>query len=140
MEEYRLHTLPNGIRVVHKQVPHTQIAHWGIMLDIGSRDEQPHQQGLAHFWEHMAFKGTQKRKSYHIINRLETVGGELNAYTTKEKVCFHASLLASHSDKAIELLSDITFHSVFPEKQIEKGRCVILEEMAMYHESPEDAS
>jgi len=87
MEEYRLHTLPNGIRVVHKQVPHTQIAHWGIMLDIGSRDELPHQQGLAHFWEHMAFKGTQKRKSYHIINRLETVGGELNAYTTKEKVC-----------------------------------------------------
>jgi predicted Zn-dependent peptidase len=109
------------------------------MLDIGSRDEQPHQQGLAHFWEHMAFKGTQKRKSYHIINRLETVGGELNAYTTKEKVCFHASLLASHSDKAIELLSDITFHSVFPEKQIEKERGVILEEMAMYHDSPEDA-
>lgn len=139
MEEYRLHTLPNGIRVVHKQVPHTQIAHWGIMLDIGSRDEQPHQQGLAHFWEHMAFKGTQKRKSYHIINRLETVGGELNAYTTKEKVCFHASLLASHSDKAIELLSDITFHSIFPEKQIEKERGVILEEMAMYHDSPEDA-
>ena len=139
MEEYRLHTLPNGIRVVHKQVPHTQIAHWGIMLDIGSRDELPHQQGLAHFWEHMAFKGTQKRKSYHIINRLETVGGELNAYTTKEKVCFHASLLTSHSDKAIELLSDITFHSIFPEKQIEKERGVILEEMAMYYDSPEDA-
>lgn len=139
MEEYRLHTLPNGIRVVHKQVPHTQIAHWGIMLDIGSRDEQAHQQGLAHFWEHMAFKGTQKRKSYHIINRLETVGGELNAYTTKEKVCFHASLLASHSDKAIELLSDIAFHSIFPEKQIEKERGVILEEMAMYYDSPEDA-
>ncbi|WP_428666609.1 M16 family metallopeptidase [Runella sp.] len=139
MEEYNLHTLPNGIRVVHKQVPHTQIAHWGIMLDIGSRDELPYQQGLAHFWEHMAFKGTQKRKSYHIINRLETVGGELNAYTTKEKVCFHASLLASHSDKAIELLSDISFHSIFPEKQIEKERGVILEEMAMYHDSPEDA-
>ncbi len=139
MEEYQLHTMPNGIRVVHKQVPHTQIAHWGIMLDIGSRDELPHQQGLAHFWEHMAFKGTQKRKSYHIINRLETVGGELNAYTTKEKICFHASLLASHSDKAIELLSDITFHSIFPEKQIERERGVILEEMAMYHDSPEDA-
>ncbi|MFN4147380.1 MAG: M16 family metallopeptidase [Runella sp.] len=139
MEEYNLHTLPNGIRVVHKQVPHTQIAHWGIMLDIGSRDEQFHQQGLAHFWEHMAFKGTKKRKSYHIINRLETVGGELNAYTTKEKICFHASLLASHSEKAIELLADIAFHSVFPEKQIEKERGVILEEMAMYHDSPEDA-
>ncbi|WP_234735645.1 M16 family metallopeptidase [Tellurirhabdus bombi] len=139
MEEYELYTLPNGIRIVHKQVPHTQIAHCGIMLDIGSRDEQPHQQGLAHFWEHMAFKGTKKRKSYHIINRLETVGGELNAYTTKEKVCFHASLLGIHFEKAIELLSDIAFHSVFPEKQIEKERSVILEEMAMYYDSPEDA-
>ncbi len=109
------------------------------MLDIGSRDELPHQQGLAHFWEHMAFKGTKKRKSYHIINRLETVGGELNAYTTKEKVCFHASLLGIHFEKAVELLTDIAFHSVFPEKQLEKERSVILEEMAMYYDSPEDA-
>ncbi|TAF02393.1 MAG: insulinase family protein [Runella slithyformis] len=131
--------MSNGIKIAHKQVQHTQIAHWGIMLDIGSRDEGPHQQGLAHFWEHMAFKGTKKRKSYHIINRLETVGGELNAYTTKEKVCFHASLLDTHSDKAIELLADIAFHSVFPDKQIEKERGVILEEMAMYHDSPEEA-
>lgn len=139
MEEYQVHTLPNGIRVAHKQVLHTQIAHWGIMLDIGSRDELENQQGLAHFWEHMAFKGTQKRKSYHILNRLETVGGELNAYTTKEKICFHASLLATHSEKAIELLVDIAFHSIFPEKQIEKERSVILEEMSMYKDSPEDA-
>lgn len=139
MEEYELYTLPSGIRIVHKQVNHTQIAHCGIMLDIGSRDEKPHQQGLAHFWEHMAFKGTQKRKSHHIINRLETVGGELNAYTTKEKVCFHASLLGIHFEKAVELLSDIAFHSVFPEKQIERERSVILEEMAMYYDSPEDA-
>ena len=86
MEDYDVYTLPNGIRIVHKQMPHTQIAHCGIMLDIGSRDERPDQQGLAHFWEHMVFKGTKKRKSFHIINRLETVGGELNAYTTKEKV------------------------------------------------------
>ncbi|WP_128545933.1 M16 family metallopeptidase [Larkinella soli] len=139
MEDYEVHTLPNGIRIVHKQIPHTQIAHCGIMLDIGSRDEQPHQQGLAHFWEHMAFKGTKKRKSFHIINRLETVGGELNAYTTKEKVCFHASVLGLHFEKATELLADIAFHSVFPEKQIEKERSVILEEMAMYYDSPEDA-
>src|SRR6187431_2394662 len=89
-EEYQIHTLSNGIRIAHKQVPYTQIAHCGIMLDIGSRDELPHQQGLAHFWEHMAFKGTEKRSSFHIINRLENVGGELNAYTTKEKICFHA--------------------------------------------------
>ncbi|MBD2703000.1 insulinase family protein [Spirosoma sp. BT702] len=139
MEDYEVYTLPNGIRIAHKQIPHTQIAHCGIMLDIGSRDELPHQQGLAHFWEHMAFKGTEKRKSYHIITRLETVGGELNAYTTKEKVCFHASVLGVHFEKATELLADITFHSVFPEKQIERERDVILEEMAMYYDSPEDA-
>lgn len=139
MEDYEVYTLPNGIRIAHKQMPYTQIAHCGIMLDIGSRDEQPHQQGLAHFWEHMAFKGTEKRKSYHIITRLETVGGELNAYTTKEKVCFHASVLDAHFEKATELLADITFHSIFPEKQIERERGVILEEMAMYYDSPEDA-
>ena len=139
MEDYQLYTLPNGIRIVHKQVLYTQVAHCGIMLDMGSRDELPHQQGLAHFWEHLAFKGTEKRKSHHIINRLETVGGELNAYTTKEKVCFHASVLETHLERAIELLADITFHSVFPEKQLEKERGVILEEMAMYYDSPEDA-
>ncbi|WP_221390458.1 pitrilysin family protein [Dyadobacter sp. NIV53] len=138
-EDYQLHTLSNGIRIAHKQVPHTQIAHCGIMLDIGSRDELPHQQGLAHFWEHMAFKGTEKRSSLQIINRLENVGGELNAYTTKEKICFHASVLDDHFEKAIDLLADITFHSVFPEKHIEREKNVILEEMSMYVDSPEDA-
>lgn len=139
MNEYDLITLPNGIRVVHKHVTHTKIAHCGIMLDIGSRDENPSQQGLAHFWEHMAFKGTQKRKAFHIINRLESLGGELNAYTTKEKICFYASTLDIHFDKSVELLTDITFNSVFPEKQIEKEKQVILEEMSMYQDSPEDA-
>jgi predicted Zn-dependent peptidase len=139
MEDYHIHTLPNGIQVVHKQVPHTKIAHCGFTLDIGSRDEKPHQQGIAHFWEHMAFKGTTKRKSFHILNRLESVGGELNAYTTKEKICFHASVLDLHFEKAMELLTDITFDSVFPEKQIEKERHVILEEMSMYYDSPEDS-
>lgn len=138
-DEYELFTFPNGIRLAHKQVTNTRIAHCGIMLDIGSRDEQPHQQGLAHFWEHMAFKGTEKRRSHHIINSLERVGGELNAYTTKEKICFHASVLDEYFAKAADLLTDITFHSVFPEKQIERERNVILEEMAMYYDSPEDA-
>lgn len=138
MEEYQVHTFPNGIRVAHKQVTHTQIAHCGIMLDIGSRDEQPHQQGLAHFWEHMAFKGTTHRSAYHILNSLERVGGELNAYTTKEKICFHASVLKENFPKALELLTDITFNSIFPEKQVERERNVILEEMAMYQDSPED--
>jgi len=139
MESINHHTLPNGIRIVHRQVTHTTISHIGIMLDMGSRDEKAHQQGLAHFWEHMAFKGTQKRSSLQIINRLEIVGGELNAYTTKEKVCFHASVLTPHYERALELLSDITFNSIFPDKQVERERGVILEEMAMYYDSPEDA-
>ena len=139
MSEYELHTLPNGIRVAHKQITHTKVVHCGFILDIGSRDERPEQHGLAHFWEHMAFKGTKKRKAYHILNRLDAVGGELNAYTTKEKICFYASLLDRHFESALELLTDITFDSVFPEKQIERERNVILEEMSMYYDSPEDA-
>jgi predicted Zn-dependent peptidase len=139
MPEYQIHTLPNGIRIVHKQVLHTKIAHSGFIMDIGSRDELPDQQGLAHFWEHMAFKGTLKRKSFHILNRLESVGGELNAYTTKEKICFYSSVLDKHFEKSFELLTDITFHSIFPEKEIEKERGVILEEMSMYLDTPEEA-
>lgn len=139
MVDYELITLPNGIRLVHKQVNNSKIVHCGFMLDIGSRDEKPSQAGIAHFWEHMAFKGTQKRKAFHILNRLDSVGGELNAYTTKEKVCFHASVLESYFEQAFELLADITFDSVFPEKQIEKERNVILEEMAMYEDTPEDS-
>ena len=139
IEDLHIHTFPNGIRLVHKQVQATQISHVGVMLDIGSRDEKPHQQGLAHFWEHMAFKGTSKRNAFHILNRLEVVGGELNAYTTKEKVCFHASVLKQHYERAIELLTDIAFHSIFPEKLVDRERNVILEEMSMYYDSPEDA-
>ena len=139
MLDYHIHTLSNGIRVVHKQVAHTKIAHSGFILDIGSRDELPDEQGLAHFWEHMAFKGTEKRRSFHILNRLESVGGELNAYTTKEKICFYSSVLDKHFEKSFELLTDITFHSIFPEREVEKERGVILEEMSMYLDTPEDA-
>jgi predicted Zn-dependent peptidase len=138
-KEYELIELPNGIRVIHKHVTHTKIANVGLMLDIGSRDELPEEQGLAHFLEHMVFKGTSKRNSFHIIDRLESLGGELNAYTTKEKICFYASLLDNHVEKAVELLADITFNSTFPEKQIVKEKTVILEEMAMYKDTPEDA-
>jgi predicted Zn-dependent peptidase len=139
MEDITIFTLENGIRVVHKQVTNTKILHCGIILDIGSRDENPQQYGIAHFWEHMAFKGTSRRKAYHIINSLDSVGGELNAYTTKEKICFYASVLDSFDDKAVELLADITFNATFPEKQLEKERQVILEEMAMYQDTPEDS-
>ncbi|MDN3205496.1 M16 family metallopeptidase [Algoriphagus sediminis] len=131
--------LPNGIRIVHQEVLHTRLVHCGFILNIGSRDETKEQEGLAHFWEHMAFKGTKKRKTFHILNRLESLGGELNAYTTKEKVCFYASTLKDHYPKSAELLFDITFNSTFPEKQIEKERQVILEEMAMYRDSPDDS-
>jgi len=139
MMEYGLVELENGIRVVHKPTANTKIAHVGIMLDIGSRDENAEEQGLAHFWEHMAFKGTKRRNSFHILNRLESVGGELNAYTTKEKICFYASVLQEHLDKAVELLVDITFHATFPKHQIDREKMVILEEMAMYRDTPEDA-
>lgn len=139
MSEYHLIQLSNGIRIAHREQPNTRIVHCGVMLDIGSRDENESQVGLAHFWEHMAFKGTKKRKSYHIINRLESVGGELNAYTTKEKVCFYASVLDQHFEKSAELLADITFNSVFPDKQLDMERGVILEEMSMYQDAPEDA-
>jgi predicted Zn-dependent peptidase len=132
------HTFENGIRWVHKEVTNTQIAHCGFILNVGSRNETPQQQGLAHFWEHMAFKGTQKRNAFHILNRLEAVGGELNAYTTKEKICFYASFLEKHYERALELLADITFFPTFPPHQIERERGVILEEMSMYLDSPED--
>ena len=139
MNSIHQHTLSNGITVVHRQVLHTEISHLGIMLDIGSRDELAGEEGLAHFWEHMAFKGTKKKNNLQIINRLEVYGGELNAYTTKEKICFHASILSPYFERALELLTDITFESVFPEKELEKERSVILEEMSMYYDAPEEA-
>lgn len=139
LKDYDIHTLPNGIRIIHKQVTNTKISHCGFILDIGSRDEAPHQLGMAHFWEHLAFKGTEKRKAYHILTRLDAVGGDLNAYTTKEKICFHASVLEEHFEKALDLLTDITFHSIFPEKEIQKEKRVILEEMSMYLDDPADA-
>lgn len=109
------------------------------MLDIGSRDEKESELGLAHFWEHMAFKGTKTHNSNYILNRIDSLGGELNAYTTKEKICFHASLLDKHFEKAVQLLTDITFNSIFPQKEIDKERQVILEEMAMYADDAEDS-
>jgi len=136
---HQIKELANGIRIVHQEVSHTRLVHCGFVLNIGSRDETKEQEGLAHFWEHMAFKGTKRRKTFHILNRLESLGGELNAYTTKEKICFYASVLKDHYSKAAELLFDITFNSTFPTKEIEKERHVILEEMAMYRDSPDDS-
>lgn len=139
MRNFTQYRLPNGIRVVHNHITTSKIVHCGIMLDIGSRDETTANQGIAHFWEHMAFKGTRKRKAYHILNRLDSLGGELNAFTDKEKILFYASLRDVYFEKAVDLLTDITFDSVFPENQIERERNVILEEMAMYQDDPEDS-
>ena len=138
MSEFNFLHLENGITVIHKQVTNSQIAHSGFVLNVGTRDESSEEEGIAHFWEHMAFKGTSKRKAFHIINRLEIVGGELNAYTTKEKIYFYSSVLKNHYERSFELLTDITFNSVFPEKEMEKEKGVILEEMAMYKDAPDD--
>jgi predicted Zn-dependent peptidase len=127
------------MRVVHQRITTTAIVHCGLILNIGSRDEDIHNQGIAHFWEHMAFKGTKKRKTLDIINTLDAVGGELNAYTDKEKIAFYASARKEYFERSVDLLSDITFHSIFPEKELEKERGVILEEMSMYFDSPDDS-
>lgn len=110
-----------------------------MALEVGSRDESAANQGIAHFWEHMAFKGTKKRSALDIIKSLESVGGELNAYTDKEKIVFYASVRSEYFELAVDVLSDITFNSTFEEQQIERERGVILEEMTMYHDDPEDS-
>ncbi len=139
MTDHTIKLFGNGIRLVHKKVNNTKIIHCGIIMDIGSRDEPIEIQGITHFWEHMAFKGTKTRNSYRIINSLESVGGDLNAFTTKEKICFHASVLNEYFERAIDLLTDIAFHSTFPIKEIEKERKVIIDEMMMYDDLPEDS-
>jgi predicted Zn-dependent peptidase len=130
-----LHTLNNGIRLVHYRIPGL-VAHCGIIINAGSRDETDPEHGIAHFIEHMLFKGTKKRKAYHILSRLEDVGGELNAYTTKEETAVHASFLKEDYERAIELISDITFNSVFPGKEIEKEKDVVIEEINSYLDNP----
>jgi predicted Zn-dependent peptidase len=131
------HTLGNGIRLVHHTIPGL-VAHCGIIMNVGSRDEKEKEHGVAHFIEHMLFKGTEKRKAYHILSRLEDVGGELNAYTTKEETAIHASFLKEDYERAIELISDITFNSVFPEKEVEKEKDVVIEEINSYLDNPSE--
>lgn len=130
-------TLDNGIRLVHLRIPGL-VAHCGLIINAGSRDETLSEHGIAHFIEHMLFKGTKKRKAYHILSRLEDVGGELNAYTTKEETAIHASFLKDDYARAIELISDITFNSVFPEKEIEKEKDVVIEEINSYLDNPSE--
>ena len=128
-------TLGNGIRLVHHPLPGI-VAYCGLVINTGSRDESAEEQGMAHFIEHMLFKGTGKRKAYHVLSRLEDVGGELNAYTTKEETAVFASFLKDDYERAIEILHDITFNSVLPEKEIEKEKDVIIEEINSYLDNP----
>ncbi|MBI5010419.1 MAG: insulinase family protein, partial [Bacteroidia bacterium] len=130
-----IHTLPNGIRLVHAPVS-GMVAHCGLIINAGSRDELQGEHGIAHFIEHMLFKGTKKRKSYHILSRLEDVGGELNAYTTKEDTAIYASFLRDDFERATELIADITFNSIYPEKEIKKEKDVVIEEINSYLDTP----
>ena len=127
--------LPNGIKILHKYRPGA-IAHMSLMVNTGMRDELPNENGLAHFVEHMLFKGTKKRKAYHVLSCLENVGGELNAYTTKEETCIHASFLKEHYNKAIELIADIAFNSVYPANEVDKEKEVIIDEINSYRDNP----
>jgi len=138
MTDYQVHTLPNGTRVLFKHAAST-ITHCCFIVNAGSRDELEHQTGLAHFIEHLLFKETERRNTNEILNRLELVGADLNAYTTKEYTCIHASLLNQHLERTIDLFEDILFHSTFPEEEQEKERGVILDEIASYLDQPEEA-
>lgn len=130
-----IYTLPNGIKILHKHRPGA-VAHLALMVNTGMRDELSNENGLAHFVEHMLFKGTKKRKAYHILSCLENVGGELNAYTTKEETCIHASFLKEYYNKAIELISDVAFNSTYPTNELEKEKEVIIDEINSYRDSP----
>ena len=129
------HTLGNGIRLVHHRT-NGMVAHCGLIINTGSRDEKTLEHGMVHFIEHMLFKGTRKRKAYYILSCLDNAGGELNAYTTKEETAIHASVLKEDFEKAVDIISDITFNSVFPEKEIAKEKDVIIEEINSYLDNP----
>ena len=134
MEFYK-YTLPNGIRGIHRQVK-SGVVHCALAINAGSRDEQPSEYGLAHFTEHGFFKGTMRRKAHQVNCRLENLGGELNAYTTKEDTTIHATVLKNDFAKAVELISDVAFESLFPEKELAKEREVIADEINTYKDSP----
>jgi len=135
--EYQTHTLTNGLRFIHLRM-NGPVSHAALMVNTGSRDEKEDEQGIAHFIEHVIFKGTSRRKAYHIISRLEDVGGEINAYTAKEETCIHASFMTEYMPRALELFSDIFFNSVFPAKELEKEKEVILDEINSYQDTPSE--
>jgi len=135
--EYQIIQLNNGIRLVHK---HTEayVAHLGVVINAGSRDETESEFGIAHFIEHTLFKGTTKRKAFHLLSRMENVGGEVNAFTTKEETCIYTSFMPTYYGRAAELLSDVCFNATFPEKEIEKEKEVIIDEINSYKDEPHE--
>lgn len=128
-------TLPNGLRIVCRPSL-SNIAYCGFAVDAGTRDEAENEQGMAHFVEHLIFKGTRKRKAWHILNRMEAVGGDLNAYTNKEEMVVYSAFLSEDMPRAVELLSDIVFNSIFPQREIERETEVIIDEIQSYEDNP----
>lgn len=134
---YNFCSLPNGLRIIHSQNT-SAVTYCGFAIDAGTRDEQESEQGMAHFVEHLMFKGTQKRHAWHILNRMEHVGGDLNAFTNKEETVVYSAFLSEHFPRAVELLSDIVFHSTYPQHEIEKEVEVIIDEIQSYEDSPSE--
>ena len=129
--------MPNGLRIIHEPTL-SKVSYCGFAIDAGTRDEAENEQGMAHFVEHLIFKGTEKRKAWHILNRMENVGGDLNAYTNKEETVVYAAFLTEHLERALELLGDIVFHSTFPQHEIEKETEVIIDEIQSYEDNPSE--
>ena len=134
---FNQYILPNGMRIIHEPSA-SKVAYCGFAVDAGTRDELENEQGMAHFVEHLIFKGTAKRKAWHILNRMENVGGDLNAYTNKEETVIYSAFLTEHFGRAFELLVDIVFHSTFPQREIEKETEVIIDEIQSYEDNPSE--
>jgi len=135
--DFLTYTLANGIRIIQHKTNST-VGHLGVLINTGSRDEEEDEHGLAHFIEHSVFKGTKKRRAFHVLSRIEDVGGELNAYTTKEETTLYSTFLSQDYERAAELLSDILFNSVYPQKEINREKEVIAEEINSYKDSPSE--
>ena len=132
---YNTYTLPNGLRVIHLPSA-SPVVYCGYEIAAGTRDEEPGEEGLAHFVEHVTFKGTARRRSMQILNTLERVGGDLNAFTQKEDTVYYAAILKEHLPKAVDVLTDIVFHSTYPQTEIDKEVEVICDEIESYNDSP----
>ncbi len=135
---YQKTILGNGIRVVSETIPYVRSVSVGVWANVGSRDESGSENGLSHFLEHMVFKGTKSRSVREIAQSLESLGGYLNAFTTKEQTCFYARVLDEHTEQAIDVLSDLVQHATFRKKELEKEKLVVIEELKNAEDDPED--